>query len=219
MNNTTCKNTVIENIDKEKIIAIVRGVSSDKIIDTAEALYKGGIRLLEVTYKADGSENEETAAKIKLLTEHFGSRMMIGAGTVLTIEQVHLTKAAGGLFVISPNADAAVIKETCNVGMVSIPGVFTPTEIVAAHNAGADYVKLFPAVSVGPEYFKAITAPLSNIKILAVGGVNTDNIKEYMNCGACGFGLGSNIVRKDMIENGDYEGIAALAIEYVNAVK
>ena len=213
------KETVIENIDKNKLIAILRGVPKEKLISVAQALYDGGIRLLEVTYTADGSEDYENYEKIKLLVEHFEDRMMIGAGTVLTVEQVQLTKKAGGLFVISPNADKRIIQETCRVGMVSIPGVFTPTEIVDAHNAGADYVKLFPTTAVGPEYIKAITAPLSNIKILAVGGVTVDNIKDYLNCGTCGFGLGSGIVNKTLIEAEDYSSITALAKEYVDALQ
>ena len=213
------RDTIIENIDKEKLIAILRGIPTEKIIDTAEALYNGGIRLLEVTYKADGSEDAETAEKIRILTEYFGDRMIIGAGTVMTTQQVHLTKVSGGLFVISPNADEAIIKETYRVGMVSIPGAFTPTEIMDAHKAGADYVKLFPAVSVGPEYIKAITAPLSNIKLLVVGGIDTNNISQYLSCGVCGFGLGSNIVKKELIERDDYAAITALAEKYVKALK
>ena len=212
------KETVIESINKHKLIAILRGIPKEKLISTAEALYNGGIRLLEVTFKSSSSENAETAEKIKMLNDHFGDKMMIGAGTVLTKEQVHLAKAAGALYVISPNVDEEVIKETYRVGMVSIPGAFTPSEIAAADKLGADFVKLFPTVSVNPEYIKAVTAPLSHVRLLAVGGIDTENMTEYMSSGVSGFGLGSNIVKKDLIEKGDYEGIAALSAEYVKIV-
>jgi len=144
------KQQVIDRILKEKIVVIVRGIASDKIIPLAEAMYEGGIRLLEITYNASNmDENAEVAANIKKLTEHFGDRMLIGAGTVLTTEQVSLTKEAGGTFIISPNVDEAVIKATCELDMVSIPGALTPTESVMAHDAGADFVKLFPITGLG----------------------------------------------------------------------
>lgn len=212
------RDTIIENIEKNKLIAILRNIPKEKLIDTAEALYNGGIRLVEVTFKADGSEDVETTEKIKLLSEHFGERMMIGAGTVMTPEQVRFAKAAGGLFAISPNTDEAVIKETYRVGMVSIPGAFTPTEIVAAHKAGADFVKVFPATTLSPEYIKAVTAPINHIKLLAVGGIDTENISDYADCGICGFGLGSNIVKRELIDNEDYSAVTALAEKYVKAL-
>ena len=213
------KDTIIENIEKEKIIAILRDVPDDKLIAVADALYEGGVRLLEITYNSDGSRDTETAENIRKLTEHFGDKMMIGAGTVTTTEQVRLSKAAGGLFVISPNTDSAVIKETYRVGMVSIPGALTPTEIVAANKAGADFVKLFPVSVMGTEYIKSIKAPLSNIKLLAVGGINENNIKDYVKSGVCGFGIGGNIAPKALIDKADYSAIARLAKAYVTAVK
>lgn len=213
------KETIIKEIEKHKIIAILRGVADDKLLPVAQALYDGGIGLLEVTFKSDGSENQATAEKIKTLCDNFGDKMMIGAGTVLTVEQVRLAKAAGALYAISPNANENVIKETCRVGMVSIPGAFTPTEIAAADSYGADFIKLFPTVSLSKEYIKAVKAPLSHIRLLAVGGIDTENISDYIKCGVCGFGIGSNIVKADLVEKGDYAAITALAAEFIKAAK
>ncbi len=209
------ENNILKVVEKEKIIVIVRGVESKKILPLAEAMYDGGIRLLEITYSAG---NTETAENIKRLKEHFGESMYIGAGTVLTEEQAELTKDAGGEFIISPNTVPEVIRKTKALGMVSMPGAYTPSEIQLAHNSGADFVKIFPAVSLGAEYIKAVKAPLSNIKLLAVGGINEHNMKEYLNAGVCGFGIGSNIVDQKRIEKNDFKAITELAKRYVSAV-
>lgn len=206
-----------ETILDKKIIVIVRGVQSEKLIPLAEAMYDGGIRLLEITYSADGSvSDEDTAANIKALADHFGDRMYIGAGTVLTEKQVKLTKEAGGCFIISPDTNSDVIRKTKELDMVSMPGALTPTEIQEAHISGADFVKLFPITNMGVDYVKAVKAPLSHIKLLAVGGITENNMKEYIKAGVSGFGVGSNIIDKKMLAEEDYSGITALAEKYVN---
>ena len=210
------RNQVIEAVEKHKIIAIVRGVDSDKLIPLAEAMYDGGVRLLEVTYSANGSiSDEETAKNIETLAKHFGGRMFIGAGTVLTEKQVEYTKNAGGQFIISPDTCEAVIKKTRELDMVSMPGALTPSEIQSAHRFGADFVKLFPITNLGPAYVKAVKAPLSHIKFLAVGGIDENNMADYLKAGVCGFGIGSNIIDKKLLDAGDYAGITALAKRYV----
>lgn len=218
------QNEIIKAVEREKIVVIVRGVAAGKLIPLAEAMYDGGIRLLEITYSASGTpSDEDTAENIKALCRRFKETgktdMYIGAGTVLTEEQVALTKAAGGGFIISPDTCAEVIKKTKELGLVSMPGAYTPSEIRAAHLAGADFVKVFPAVSLGAAYIKAVKAPLSHIKLLAVGGINENNMAEYLAAGASGFGIGGNIIDKDMIEKGDFGGITELAKRYVAAVR
>lgn len=211
---------VIESIEENKIIAILRGIPQQKLIPLAEALYQGGIRLLEITYAADGSvSDEETADNIKKLAEQMKGKMLIGAGTVLTKEQVRLTEQAGGTFIISPNVNEEVIKESCRCGLVSIPGALTPTEIENASRSGADFVKLFPVTNMGPGYVKAVKAPLSHIRLLAVGGINESNMKDYLAAGVCGFGIGSNITDKKLIADNNYEKITLLSKAYVEAVK
>ena len=212
--------SMISKIKEQKIVVIVRGVESADLIPVAEAICNGGVQFLEVTYSADGRvSDEETAKNIKLLAEHFKDKMYIGAGTVLTEKQVELTFNAGGRFIISPDANDAVIKKTKELGMISMPGALTPTEIQMAHRSGADFVKLFPVTNLGCSYVKAVKAPLSHINFLAVGGVNLDNIKDYLSAGVCGFGIGTNIIDKNLVKAKDFEGITELARKYVEAVK
>jgi 2-dehydro-3-deoxyphosphogluconate aldolase/(4S)-4-hydroxy-2-oxoglutarate aldolase len=209
------KKKIISAIEEHKIIAIIRGVPREKLVDLAKALYRGGIRLLEITYSANGSVSDtDTAESIAELVNAMGDRMYIGAGTVLTVEQVSLTAKAGGSFIISPNVDEDVISATVKLGLVSMPGALTPTEICQAHKYGADFVKLFPAGTQGTAYFKAVTAPLNHIRLLAVGGVNEKNIADFMAAGAVGAGVGGNLVNKTWIANGEFDKITALAKEF-----
>lgn len=211
---------VLNSIINEKLIVIVRGVPAEKLLPMCEAMYKGGVRLLEITYSADGSTPDEvTAENIGMLSKAFEGRMYIGAGTVLTTKQVELTHKAGGKFIISPDTNPEVIKKTKELGMVSIPGSLTPTEIQTAHLSGADFVKLFPVTTMGADYVKAVKAPLSHIKLLAVGGISEDNMPECLEAGVCGFGLGANIVDKNAINRGDYDAITELSKKYTSILK
>ena len=211
---------IIEKILKEKLIAIVRGVPDDKILQTAEALCRGGVRLMEITYNAGGNPPDEvTAEQIRKVKERFGSDLSVGAGTVLSPAQVTLTAAVGGEFIISPDANETVIRRTRECGLVSIPGALTPTEVQAAHRAGADFVKLFPTDTLGVAYIKAIRAPLSHIRMLAVGGVNENNMSDFFAAGVCGFGIGSGIVNAKLIEAGDFDALAEHAKRYVAALR
>lgn len=210
-------NETIKKIEENKIIVIVRGVDSDKLISLSQAMYDGGIRLVEFTYDASGKiSDEEIAANIQKVAEHFKGKMIIGAGTVLTEKQVELTKKTGGKFIISPDTYPEVIKKTKELELVSIPGAFTPTEIATAKRLGADFVKVFPVNYMGSKYIKDIKAPLSNVKLLAVGGINADNMKEYFDAGAAGIGIGSGVVDKAKISAGDFEGITELAKRYTD---
>lgn len=213
------RDLVIRSIEQHKLIAILRGIPADRLIPTAEALYRGGIRLLEVTYSADGSVSDaDTACAIGMLVRHFQGRMYIGAGTVLTTEQVRRTDEAGGAFIISPDTSAEVIAETRRRGLVSIPGALTPTEIMTAHRSGADFVKLFPVSVLGADYVRAIRAPLSHVRLLAVGGVDESNMGAYLRAGVCGFGLGSNLADKKCVLAGAYDALTARAEKYVGVM-
>ena len=214
------KQKIMAEVDAKKLIAIVRGVERDKLIPLAQALYDGGIRLLEVTYSANKSvADEETADRIRMLAEAFKGKLYVGAGTVLTKEQVKLTYKAGGQFIISPNVSKSVIKTTAKLGMISMPGALTPSEATDAVAYGADYIKLFPVSNLGPSYVKAVRAPLSNIKFLAVGGIDENNMADYLKVGVCGFGIGTNIVNQKMIDADDYASITELAKKYVEVIE
>ena len=196
----------IKNILDNKIIMIVRGVSADKILELGEATYRAGIRLMEYTFDASKKTADEDVAKIiAMLSERFEGRMMIGAGTVLRKRQVELTKAAGGRFIISPDTDPEIIKETKRQGLISIPGAITPSEAASAYRFGADFVKLFPISHMGgAAYLKTISAPLSHIRFLAVGGVKGENMQEYLKNGASGFGIGLTAEDREAMERNEF---------------
>ena len=209
---------VIQCILDKKIIAIVRGMEEQVILPLAEAFLAGGVGMMEVTFNQSRPDSfEATAKSIAALRSAFGERMLAGAGTVITTAQLELAKKAGALYIVSPNADPEIIKRTRELGLVSLPGATTPSECVVAHNAGADFIKLFPASDLGSNYLKAIKAPLSHIRFLAVGGVNEKNIAEFLRAGADGAGVGGNLVNKEWIAAGEFDKITETAKALVRA--
>lgn len=210
---------IIRQVEEQKLIAIVRGIPHDKCLPLAQALYDGGIRLLEIPFnQKDPGSFHETAKTITALAEQFDSKLLVGAGTVVTPELVDLAADAGAQYIISPDTKEAVIAETRERGLVSMPGAMTPTEITLAHQSGADFVKLFPAGTLGVDYFKAVFAPLGHIKYLAVGGVNTENIPSFLKAGYLGFGVGGNLVNKEWVNAGAFDKITAVARDFCRSV-
>ena len=174
-------------MDECPAVAILRGITNDEVTAVCDALYEAGIRLLEIPLNSP-----DAVKSIAIASEHCKGRMAVGAGTVLTVEDVNNVHKAGGTFIISPNTDTDVIKETKKLGMLSIPGFFTATEGFAAIKAGADYLKLFPAC-LGPSYVKDLKAVIKT-PIMAVGGVNSTNIPDFMKV-CCGVGIGSALYK------------------------
>lgn len=211
---------VIEQIRKNKVIAIIRGASAEECLPIAKALYRGGIRLMEITYNQKAPETwEETARTLRGLVEAFRGKMIFGAGTVVNPYQVSLTAEAGGEFIVSPNTNEAVIAATRERGLVSVPGAMTPTEILAAHDAGADFVKLFPAGTLGIPYLKAICAPLGHIEFLATTGITADNAKDFLDAGAKALGIGGALADRKAIEAGEYEKLTEAAEKILAAIR
>jgi 2-dehydro-3-deoxyphosphogluconate aldolase/(4S)-4-hydroxy-2-oxoglutarate aldolase len=210
----------IQAILEHKIIAIVRGVDAESIVPTAQALYEGGIRLVEVTFnQKDPSSFHKTAEAVRAIREAMGDKMLVGTGTVTSPELVEMSAEAGALYIISPDTDVAVIRRTRELGLVSLPGAYTATEAKQAHNAGADFVKLFPCIEGAPAYVKALSAPFNHIKFLAVGGVNADNAATFLRSGAVGVGVGSCLVNKKWAAEGRYDLITAEAKKFVENIK
>ena len=211
---------IISLVRQKKIIAIVRGIAPDKILPTAEALYEGGIRMIEVTFDQKNPANWKNAMDmIRAIDAHFGGKVAVGAGTVTTPELVNLAADAGAKYIISPDAKEAVIRRTRQLGLVSMPGALTPTEITNAYDWGADFVKLFPVGALGLDYIKAITAPLNHIPLLAVGGVNTENVTDYLAAGCVGAGIGGSLVSAKWIAAGEFEKIRETAKTLVEKVE
>ena len=211
--------TPLEYIKERKIVAIVRGLSPEYLVRLGHAFEEGGIGLMEVTYNQTAPETwKDTANGIEAVEKEFGERLLVGAGTVITLEQVSMTYNAGGHYLVTPTTQPEIIRAGKALGLGAYPGALTPTEILTAYEAGADAVKVFPASSLGPGYIKAIRAPLSHIPLMAVGGVNEKNAAEFMKAGCVGLGVGGNLVNKEWIKNGEWDKITALAKEFRKAV-
>lgn len=205
-------NSTLQEMLSEKIVAIVRDVPAEDIVKTAEALLAGGVRMMEITFDQRSSEGiENTLRSLDMVKEHLEDRILLGAGTVLTEEQVEKARSHGADYIISPNVDLTVIQRTKESGMISIPGALTPTEAVTAYNAGADIVKLFPAGVWGAGYIKAVHAPLAHIPVMAVGDVRIENIKTFFQAGVCCVGIGSNLVNREKVKKGEFDSISKYA--------
>lgn len=216
MENKTASELARE-IEKAKVISILRGIEPDVILKVADALYKGGIRFMEVTFDHASCNFKKTVDAIKALCKEFEGRMEIGAGTVTTVELVHLAHEAGAKFIISPDCNEEVIKETKRLGLVSIPGAFTASEILKAHYAGADFVKVFPAGDINPSYIKALRGPIPQVKLMAVGGIDASNVASFMKAGCVGAGVGGKLANKKAIEEGRFELLTEAARELIQA--
>lgn len=210
---------IIKSIEENKLIAIIRGLSTETALKTAKALYSGGVKLIEVTFDQKCPEKFETTAESIRVIKAEIPKIFIGAGTVLSPRQVDIADDAGAEFIISPDADEKVIGQTVKRGLVSIPGAYTATEIKKAHDSGADFVKIFPCLEGAAAYIKAIKAPLSHIKLLAVGGVNADNCALFLKAGAVGVGVGGSLINKDFVKNGEFDRITALAKTFIENLK
>lgn len=214
------RETVIKEILNHKIISIVRGMDREKTVKIAKALYEGGVRFIEVTFNQKNPEKfYETADSIRAIREEMGDKMFVGAGTVTSVELVDMAAQAGAMYIISPDMDEDVIRRTRQLGLVSMPGAYTATEAKKAHNAGADFVKLFPCIGDASAYVKALCAPLNHIRFLAVGGVHADNAVDFIKAGAVGVGVGSSLVNKAWVDAGEYEKITEEAKKMIRNIK
>ncbi len=206
-------------ISEKKIIAIVRVLYDEELILLAQALHDGGVDVLEATFDpVDARERARTASSIRALVGALGGRMLFGAGTVTSVEMVRQAHEAGARFIVSPNTDEAVIRATRELDMASIPGALTPTEILCARNAGADFVKVFPACSMGVSYFRNIRAPLKDVRLLAVGGVTPETAGEYLSAGCAGLGVAGCLFRKEWVRDGELARVTQAARKLLAAL-
>ena len=208
-----------ESIKEHKIIVICRRLYGDPLLRLAEALYQGGIRFLEITFdQADPDAVEKSGKAILSLSSELPD-MSIGSGTVLTVDQVQSAYEAGARYIISPNSDVEVIKKTKSLGLCSIPGAMTPSEILTAHYAGADLVKLFPAGSLGFGYIKDILAPISHVPLVATGGVTEENLSRYLELGFAGAGISGRLTDKELIASNNFQELTRRARVFCGIVK
>ncbi len=191
---------LIERIRREKIIAIIRGIYGDDCVKLANLLVEKGIHIMEVTFDLRSNDHSNTLDAIKRI-ENEVKGSVVGAGTVVSVELLNKAIETGACFIVSPDFNEEVIKQTIENGLVSIPGAATPTEIMSCMRAGADFVKIFPAANLGVGYIKAIRSPLSQVELVAVGGINESNVEDFLKIGVVGVGVGCVADKKLISEN------------------
>ncbi len=193
-----------EQIRRHRVIAIMRRLPDEQVEPVFSALADAGIRLIEITMNTAGA-----AEQISRVSGRFSGRMLIGAGTVSTVERARLALAAGAQFLVTPNLDLEVIDLAKAHQCPILPGVLTPTEMMTAVKAGVVTLKLFPANQLGPAYVRDILAPLDDLNLVAVGGVTRDNAAEWLRAGCIGVGMGSSLLDKDLLRDRRYDEITS----------
>lgn len=199
----------------EKTIAIVRLDSGEKLIQVAEALKEGGISVIEFTCSTPGA-----LEMIEVASARFGGEVLLGAGTVLDPETARAAILAGAEFIVTPTVNLDTIAMCKRYGKSIVSGAMTPTEMLTVWEAGADLIKVFPARAIGgPDYVRAVLAPLPQLRLVPTGGVSADNAAQYLKAGVVAVAVGGNLVSKKAVENGDWNSITAEAQRLVTVIK
>lgn len=205
--------SVIEGIQEEKVVAVIRKANSDNIVSILEALAKGGIHHVEITAETPNVENV-----IKTAVQNVNEEIQIGAGTVLDPETARALILAGATFIVSPTLNIKTLEICQRYGVEHIPGVFTPTEVLTAYEHGARMVKIFPIDAVGPNYVKNIRGPLPYVKAMVTGGITLDNIGDYLKAGSVAVGTGSSLVNAPLLQTKeDYAELTERAKQYIQS--
>ncbi|MQB01650.1 MAG: 2-dehydro-3-deoxyphosphogluconate aldolase [Actinobacteria bacterium] len=205
-------NAAIDAITKHRIVIIYRGLGPQECLEFSRHLLDAGIAVFEVTMNSPAPIDA-----INLLRDELAGDAEIGAGTVLSAREVDAAAGAGASFIISPNLDASVIRRTKQLGLVSIPGTFTATEVAAAVAAGADIVKIFPINVVGAEYLRQLRGPLASLPCMPSGGITLELATELFDAGATAIGIGVHLLGRGLVETRDWKGLRSRATEFVRA--
>ena len=196
------------------IVAVVRSPDSHRLVDVATALAAGGVTVMEITFTVPNALDV-----IRQVRQHLGEGVLLGAGTVLDAETARAAMLAGAEFIVAPTLNLDVIRLCRRYDKIVMPGAFTPTEILTAWEAGADVVKVFPADVGGPAYFKALRAPLPQIRLMPTGGVDLKTAAEFLKAGACCLGVGGQLVDAKAVAAGNYDRLRDLAGQYIEVVQ
>jgi 2-dehydro-3-deoxyphosphogluconate aldolase/(4S)-4-hydroxy-2-oxoglutarate aldolase len=208
------RNHDLQRVLDSGIVAVVRSTDSKPLVAAAEALVVGGVTVMEVTFTVPNALDV-----IRQVRAALGDRILLGAGTVLDPETARAAILAGAEFIVSPTLNLDVIRLCRRYDKLVMPGAFTPTEILTAWEAGADIVKVFPADVVGPAFFKALRAPLPQIRVMPTGGVDLNTAAEFLKAGACCLGVGGQLVDAKAMAAGNFDRIRELARQFVDIVK
>jgi 2-dehydro-3-deoxyphosphogluconate aldolase/(4S)-4-hydroxy-2-oxoglutarate aldolase len=208
------KEVALQRLTDCGVVAVIRAQSATQLSDIAKALLEGGVIGIEVTMSTP-----KAISGIEKLVDSFGDKIVVGVGTVLDAGTATDAIHAGAEFVFSPVSDTRVIEATKRLGKVCVPGAYTPTEILNAWAAGADVVKVFPATTLGPGYFKDLLAPMPFLKLTPTGGVDLKTTADWIKAGAVCVGAGSALVGKEAVSKGDWASISANAKQFTDIVK
>ena len=204
----------MQRIEACGIVAIIRANSSAELIEVVAAIKEGGVDVIEITMTTPGA-----LQVISDVSDKYGDEVLVGVGSILDAETARAAMLAGAKFIVSPVTKPDII-EICNrYGAVVMPGAFTPTEILAAWESGADYVKVFPSSGVGPAYIKAVKAPLPHIPLVPTGGVSVENAGEFIKAGATVLGVGGSLGNSEIIATGQYHLLTETARKFAAAVQ
>lgn len=214
------KDEIVRTIRETKIIGIIRGLGPDDSLRLVQCWQKAGIRLAEVAFDPSHPEkDQEVLETIRVLNKQTADSMIIGAGTVISMDKLEAAHKNGAAFMVAPNVNKKIIKKAGRSDMVTLPGAFSPTEMEKAYEAGADFVKVFPASVLSPAYIKAVTNSLSQIPLVAVGGMGPDNAGGFLKAGCCAVGVGGVLANKDWIRQGQWDRIEQEAAHLVQVVQ
>lgn len=208
------KEDLLELIRKTGVVAIMRAKSPDQLLAAADAVLAGGVNAIEVTMTTPGA-----LEVIEQATAKYGADVIFGAGSVLDPETARAVILAGAQFVVAPTLNLKTIEVCKRYSVPVIPGAYTPTEILTAWEAGADMVKVFPASAGGPAYIKAVKAPLPQIRLVPVGGVNLNTTADFIRAGADVVGVGGALISQKLLDDGDFDAIIERAIRFREEVK
>lgn len=196
------------------IVAIIRAPDGRQLAEVAEALLAGGVSVMEVTFTVPQAHRV-----LEQLSSRLGDKVLLGAGTVLDTETARIALLAGAEFIVSPVVNLDVIRLCRRYDKLALPGALTPTEVLAAWEAGADVVKVFPSDVTGPGYLKALGGPLPQVRLMPTGGVNLETAADFLRAGACALGIGGSLVEAKAVAAGDMGRIESLARQYVSIVR
>jgi len=206
--------STLDRILTSGIVAVIRAESGELLADVAEALLAGGVEAMEVTFTVPKAHQV-----LEQVANRLGNKIVLGAGTVLDSETARIAILSGAEFIVSPAVRPDVIQLCRRYSKVVMPGAFTPTEVISAWELGADVVKVFPSEFVGPQYLKALSAPLPQVRLMPTGGVNLETAAEFLKCGACALGVGSSLVNASVMKSRDWAKLEATARQFVQIVR
>ncbi len=204
---------IYQQVRDEKVIVIVRGAGKEAIVNIAQAVRAAGCNFLEVTCNTAGAPE-----MIAILSSRMPD-MCIGAGTVISKQLAEEVVEAGAKYIIAPDTNPEVIKYCVAKDIAVMPGAATATEVLSAVRYGAKMIKIFPAACIGIDYIKQLKGPIDNVDFLAVGGVRVNNIKDFVAAGCVGIGIGGSVIKKEAVENADWQSITNEIAKYVNIIR